>query len=97
MPMKGVGVRALADPARSAQKLRDAIKKVDGIGLENASENDLLATVSLALALINPVVLALVKQCGATAEPIVLSHSHEHIKLPDQLMSYVRQLAYKPT
>jgi hypothetical protein len=92
MPAKGTTVTVLVDPVRSAQKLRDTIRKIDSEGLENASLDELGSILSVSLGLARKVVLSSTKVYEVTPNSVVLSHGRERITLPEELVPYARRL-----
>lgn len=94
MPAKWMLVRPLADPVRSARKLRDLIRKADSAGMQNAPRDVLVAILAEALGFAR----ATVASSKATdfrigADAVVYCRGKEQIRIPQELEPYARRLA----
>lgn len=94
MPAKGALVRPLADPVRSARKLRDLIRKLDSAGIENATRADLVAVLAEALGCGKATVArSTAADFVVSADAIIYHLGEEQIRLPRELEPYAKRLA----
>lgn len=92
MPTRGVIVRPLADPVRSARKLRDLIRNVEATGLGRASQEVLGSILAESLGISKAAVLSsTAADFRVTPDAVTYFHGRERIRIPQDLDSYARR------
>ncbi|WP_136222372.1 hypothetical protein [Massilia sp. Mn16-1_5] len=92
MPPKGVVVRPLADPVRSARKLRDLISNVEETGIASASQDVLGSILAESLGFPKAVVLSsTATDFQVTLDAVTYFYGKERICIPQELDPYARR------
>jgi len=84
MPAKGMVIRPLADPVRSAQKLGNLLREAEAAGLENASKKTLGAILALSLGISKAALLSsTASDFELSPEAVIYKHGKERIRMPE--------------